>query len=245
MHIRPVDIGSDDDLAEVHAVDIAANNHGRPYATSWQLAEMKATLRTPSSTRQRELVAAERGGHVVGLGEFELPLTDNTHLAEIYVAVHPAQRQQGVGNALVAHLRAKAEAAGRRLASAWVPGRQLWNGAHLGDEDTGGARLAGEQFARRCGMTLRNTNVHRVLEMPVDETFLDRLAADSAAHHQGYRVVGFTGNCPDEHVEAYCRLKSAMITEAPMGDLEMDPEVWDETRLREEEAELVAMGRTR
>ena len=36
-----------------------------------------------------------------------------------------------------------------------------------------------------------------------------------------------------------------MVSEAPMGDVEMDPEVWDESRLREEEAELAGMRRTR
>ena len=77
-----------------------------------------------------------------------------------------------------------------------------------------------------------------MLELPVDEAFLDRLAAEAAPHHQGYRIVGFAGACPDEYVAAYCALKAAMLTEAPMGDLEMDPEVWDEARLREEEAEL-------
>ncbi|MDQ3416553.1 MAG: GNAT family N-acetyltransferase, partial [Actinomycetota bacterium] len=44
---------------------------------------------------------------------------------------------------------------------------------------------------------------------------------------------------------AYCALKEAMIAEVPLGDLQFEPECWDEQRLREAEAELIAMGRTR
>jgi len=240
VRIRPVDIGSDHDLERVHAVDVAANELGRPYATTWPLAEMTVTLRLPSSTRRRELFAAEDHGSLLGVGELELPLTDNPHLADVHVYVHPDHRRAGVGTALAAHLRDIADAAGRRLATTWLPGRQLWDGADPAAEEP-----AGERFARRCGMTLRNTNQHRVLELPVDEAVLDRLAAEAAPHHEGYRIVGFAGVCPDEYVAAYCALKAAMLSEAPMGDLEIDPEVWDEARLREEEAELDGMQRTR
>lgn len=240
MHIRPLDIDSDVDLARAHAADAAAKAPGRPYATTWSLPELTATLRTPQSTQARELVVAEHAGRTIGLGDLGLPLTDNLHLATMNVTVHPDHRRRGVGTALLGRLRAGAEAAGRRLATAWVPGQQLApDGAPLG------APPGSSAFAARCGLTERNTDVHRVLTLPVNPADLDRLAGRAAAYHHGYRLVAFTGACPAEHVDAYCRLKAAMITEAPMGDLEMDPEVWDEPRPREEEAELEAMQRTR
>jgi GNAT superfamily N-acetyltransferase len=239
VRIRPVDVGSDDELARFHAVDTAAHRVGRPYATVWTLPEFTVTVRSMSHTvRQLLVVAEEEDAHVVGAGLLELPLSDNTHLAELRVSVHPDHRRRGVGTALAASLRAEAEAAGRRLASAWIPGRQLWPGAPA---DEPGA----DRFAQRCGLTLRNTDVHRVLELPVDPAFLDRLAAAAAPHHRDYEISVFTGPCPDEYVDAYCRLKAAMVTEAPMGDVEMEPGKWDESRLREEEADLAGMRRTR
>ncbi len=241
MLIRPVDVFDDDDFARAHAVYAAADRHGRPSPTTWPLAEMKASYRTPSSAEDVRLYVAEDDGDALGVARLELPLTDNLHLAGLAVYVRPDRWRRGVGTALAAHLRTGAEAAGRRLAGAWIAGRQV----HPDGTPVDGPEPPGDAFARACGLTLRNTDLHRVLPLPVDEAVLDRLAADAAPHHADYRMVSFTARCPDEYVPAYCRLKSAMIAEAPMGDVEMDPEVWDERRLREEETELAAMGRTR
>ena len=240
MLIRSVDVSSDDDVARFHAVDAAASRHGRPYATCMPLAEMTAGFRAPSTTMRQVLLAAEDDGRFVGAATIELPLTDNTALGEVDLLVHPEARRRGVGTALAARVRTELERADRRLVSAWVPGDQLRpDGSCASEADIGAG------FARRWGLTLRNTDVHRVLELPVDETDLDRLATAAAAHHDGYRIVAFTGACPDEYVDAYCRLKTAMVTEAPMGEVEMEPERWDEPRLREEEARLADMRRTR
>ena len=240
MRIRPVDVSSDDDIARFHTVDVAASRHGRPYATCMPLAEMTAAFRARSISMRRVLLAIEEDGRFVGAARIELPLMDNASLGEVDLRVHPEARRRGVGTALAARVRVELEQADRSLVSAWVPGDQL-----RPDGSCSSVADLGAGFARRWGLTLRNTDVHRVLELPVDESDLDRLAADAAAHHAGYRIVAFTGACPDEHVDAYCRLKTAMIIEAPMGEVEMEPERWDEARLREEEAELADMRRTR
>ncbi len=241
MRIRLVDVASDDDFARAYDVYAAADRHGRPYPVTWPLDEVKATFRTPSSTQIDRMYVAEDGTEAVGVARLGLPLADNLHLAETTVYVRPDRWRRGIGTALAARLRAEAEAADRRLAGSWVPGRQVR--ADGGQADAAGP--PGEAFARACGLTERNTDLHRVLPLPVDDELLDRLAADAARHHADYRLVSFTGRCPDQYAAAYCRLKAAMLVEAPMGDSEMEPEVWDERRLREEEAELAAMRRTR
>jgi len=249
-------VWDDDDIARAHAVYAAADRQGRRYAVTWPLPEMTASLRTPSSTYDERLYVAEGGGEVLGTARLSLPLTDNLHLAEMAVHVRPDRRRRGVGTRLAAHLRAQAEQADRRLAGAWVAGRQLrpdgseldgseLDGSELDGSELDGPELSGDAFARACGLTLRNTDLHRVLSLPVDDELLDALAAEITPHHADYRLVSFTGPCPDEYVAAYCRLKAAMLTEAPMGDVEMDPEIWDERRLREEEDELAAMRRLR
>ena len=83
MRIRPVDVGSDDDLARYHQVYAAATRHGRPYATPVPLAELTALYRAPSTTVDRSLLVADAGGSIVGVARIELPLTDNLHLAEV------------------------------------------------------------------------------------------------------------------------------------------------------------------
>src|SRR5690606_6524998 len=43
---------------------------------------------------------------------------------------------------------------------------------------------------------------------------------------------------------AYAHLKGLLSVEAPMGELEFEPEKWDVQRLRDEEDEAAAQGRT-
>lgn len=103
----------------------------------------------------------------------------------------------------------------------------------------------GARFCAAIGLQERNTDVHRMLDLPVYPELLDSLAAEAAPHHAQYSLISWTDPCPDQHRAAYCALKEAMIAEAPLGDLQFEPECWDEQRLREAEAELIAMGRTR
>ncbi len=241
MRIRPVDVDSDDDLARQHEVYAAAEAYGRPYAAPHPFVEQAAWLRTPSSSSTTRMWVAEDAEVVLGVARLDLPLLDNLHLAEIKVHVRPDRWRRGIGTALVARLRSEAERADRRLATAWVSGSQLEpDGSPMDPEPS-----PGSAFSEACGLTERNTDVHRVLPLPVADELLDRLQAAAADHHRDYRLVSFTGPCPDEHVDAYSRLKAAMVAEAPMGDLDIEPEVWDERRLREEEDELAARRRSR
>lgn len=241
VQIRPVDPTSEDDPARYHAGYVLANEHGRRKPTTWTYPELVASLREPASSELRTLFVAEERDEVVGVAELELPLLDNLHLAFMYVGVPPERRRRGIGTALTSRLRQQAERGARRLASSWIPGAQL-------DQDgspVGGGVAPGEAFAGRWGLNQRNTDVHRVLALPVPADRLDSLAEQAAPHHDDYRIAGYVGPCPDEHVAAYCALKAAMVTEAPLGDLEIEPERWDEDRLREEERDLERMGRTR
>lgn len=239
MRITETDVDDDADFARFHRVYAAANSEGRPYAATWPLRELRAAYRSPSSAHQRRAYQGIVDGRVVAVGELELPLRDNTTLAELDCGVAPEHRRRGYGRAMARHLRAEALGQGRRLAGCWVFGGRL--------DDAGAltARSPGSHFCAAIGLSERNTDVHRVLDLPVTGDLLDRLAAEAAPHHACYELIGWRDPCPAEHVAAYCRLKEAMVAEAPTGDLELQPERWDERRVREVEAELVAMGRTR
>lgn len=179
------------------------------------------------------------GPDVLGVAEIELPLLDNTRLGNVAVYVPERLRRRRIGSALAEHVFRRLRAQDRRIANAYIVGPEI--GAA---RDPTGGPTAGEAFAARLGLTRRLVDVHRVLELPVVAERLQWLGAEAATRSAGYQLVHWVDRCPQEHVQAYCRLKAAMVAQAPMGDLEVEPEVWDETRLREEEAELTAMGRT-
>lgn len=239
VQIRRLDVDDDTDFELFHSVYEAANRAGRPYATTWPLVERRAAYRTPSSSNEQRAYLGSVGDRVVAVGELELPLTENVDHAELTCHVMPDRRRQGHGRAMARCLRAEALAAGRRLATAWVHGGVLDGSGQLEE------RSPGSHFCQAVGLQERNVDVHRVLDLPVPDQRLDRMAEAAAAHHQAYTIVSWTDPCPDVYVSAYCALKSVMNAEAPLGDLVLEPERWDEQRLRESEAELVAMGRTR
>lgn len=239
MRIGELDVFDDGDFARFYDVYAAANRAGREHADTWALLELRAAHRAPSAAVERRTWLGRVDGAVVAVGGVELPLMDNTDLVELDAAVAPGHRRRGYGRAMARHLCAEAHRTGRRLATCWVFGGMLDDAGQLVE------RSPGSHFCTALGLTERNTDVHRMLDLPVADELLTDLANEAAPHRQAYSLISWTDPCPDEHVAAYCALKEAMIAEAPLGDLELEPERWDEQRLREAEAELAAMGRTR
>jgi GNAT superfamily N-acetyltransferase len=175
-------------------------------------------------------------GAMVGLVQVELSQHDNTTLAVAEAHVLPEHRRKGFGTRLAAHAASQARDHGRTTWVAWVPGRDVDE-----PEDT---RTPGEHFATAHGMRLGQREVQRRLALPASIGHLERLAAQAAEQHRDYRLVSWVDRCPDEHVRAYCRLKAAMNTEAPSGELEVEHQHWDERRVRQEEERMRASGRT-
>jgi GNAT superfamily N-acetyltransferase len=237
VRIRELDPRDESAYDRFYAVYAAAESLGRPDATTYSRDEVRARLLSSGSTIRRRAFLGRVGDAVVAVGALELPLLDNTHLAELAVHVHPDQRRRGCGRAMAAHLRAEARAEGRRLASAWVHGGVLDSDGRLVE------RSAGSYFCSAVGLQERNVDVHRILGLPVADDRLTELAQLAAGAHQGYELVDWSGACPERHVPAYLSLKEAMLAEAPLGEVELEPERWTEKRLRESEAEIRAMGR--
>jgi hypothetical protein len=78
----------------------------------------------------------------------------------------------------------------------------------------------------------------------VDRARLARLRSDAEQAATGYELVCWTGRCPDDLVDGYAALVARMSTDAPLGDLAIEPERWDAQRVREREAVMRAQGRT-
>ena len=209
----------------------AGQSAGRidPYETSY--AEWVHAVGAASSAERFEAVGAFRDGACVGAAAIILPLLDNTQLAIFLVLVPPSQRRRGVGGALVEHLGSLARAEGRRT---WYAQVRLPAGA----EETADTR-----FATRHGFTLRNTQIRRQARLPLPAEQMAELEAYAAERADGYRVVSWSGACPQEYVEQYAYLRGLISTEAPSGDLNVEQSRWDVARQRENEERTTAQGR--
>lgn len=165
----------------------------------------------------------------------QLPLMDNTHLAYVDVHTHPDRRNRGYGTSMLEHLLSLAHEAGRRTVTA--------EAATPYDGAADGSGHPNADFLLHRGFTFALGDVMRVLGLPADDTLLRRLAADAAPHHGGYRIRQFTGPVPDDILEPFGALVGSLVTEAPTGELEREPEVMDAARIRADEEVFAASGR--
>ncbi len=188
-------------------------------------------LAAPGGSRRGTHRAAVAGGDgVVGALRLLLPVRDNTSVAHLDVAVHPAARRRGTGTALLAEGVRLARAAGRSTLVAEV--------LEAGPDAPGCA------FARAHGWTCGMRETRRDLVLPVDEARLSALEAEATAASAGYEVVTWRDRTPDALLEDRALLSTRMSTDAPSGDVPVGAEVWDGARVREQEAGTLARGRT-
>lgn len=236
MEIRPLDPHDETALAAWHAVYEAADVFERPHAAPWRLPEMRADLTQPRVGESFAPWAGLVGDQIVCCGLVVLPLKDNLELAFLRLWTPPAHRRRGYGSAMLDWLTAEAAAAGRTSfgAEAHVPFEARVDGVGHADAD----------FGYKRGWTFDLCDIVRVLPLPVDQARLDRLAAESAPHHEGYTLLQFVNHVPDDLLAAFGELVGSLMVEAPQGELTFEAEVFDEERLRSDEASTIAAGRT-
>jgi hypothetical protein len=70
----------------------------------------------------------------------------------------------------------------------------------------------------------------------------DALAA-SAPLPEGYRILTYDTVCPEEHVESFGRLLGKLMSEVPLGDLDIEASEWSPERVRAAEQRMVDIGR--
>ncbi len=236
VEVDPSDPASFDPYYETYAAASKAGPAG-DYATIWQLEEARVALADPDERRFRIAWSGWVDGAVAANGWLEGSTVDNTDLARLLVCCHPDHRGRGYAAAMLAHVEEEARARDRSRVLADI----VWSysgGAH----GEGSADLA---WARRHGYEVGLVDVQRRLALPVGDAVLDGLAAEAAAHHEGYELRSFTGPVPDDLVEGWVALESTLTTEAPMGDIERDAETADVAALRAQEAMLAKQGRVK
>ena len=236
MEIVQVDPRDDAALGAWHATYFLAESHGRPFASPYFLEEVRAVAASARLATERWLLSGLMDGQVVSTAEAILPLKDNLTKADLRVHTHPDHRRRGHATAMLDHVEQRVVAAGRRIAATMVDFAY-----EAGPE---GAGDPGVELLRSRGYTLEVGEVQRTLRLPAPLELLDGLAAEAARHHEGYTLRSWVDRCPDELVASYGKLLGKLVLEAPSGGLEVEEEVYDEERIREQEATMRVGGRT-
>jgi GNAT superfamily N-acetyltransferase len=87
--------------------------------------------------------------------------------------------------------------------------------------------------------------VRRELRLPLKPDHERALTDNPKAKPPGYTMRTFVDRWPDELIEDRCELGRRMSTDVPMGEQELDEEVWDEARVRLIEAAFAAQNRAK
>ncbi|WP_194420441.1 GNAT family N-acetyltransferase [Microbacterium abyssi] len=201
----------------------------------WTRDESRHELRQQTDTVERRAYLALFDGEVVASARLALPLRDNLRTASLGVHVAPQRRRRGTGTAVLSAIEAAARDAGRSI----LKSSASWPYA-AGDD---GAGIPGREFARRHGYTLALGDVQSRLRLPIDADLLDGLEAEAAARSAAYRLRSWIGSAPSDVVHGWAELDAAVETEAPVGDLDIEPSAVDVAEIRANEALLAQQNR--
>jgi GNAT superfamily N-acetyltransferase len=224
VEIGEIDPHDEGQLQAYWSVGHEANLYERPYSTFWSLRAAGVALRGSDPTwRLLPIVARLPDGEIVGVTQVVMPQLDNTHLVLTRPAVLPAYRRNGIGSALLDAVLGLTRREGRTTIVIDA------------DRALGATTSPGWDFLTHRGFTPGQHDVHRVLDLPIDESRLASCRADASPHHTDYRLVQCSDDLPDRWVDGFCRLQEAFNAEAPLGELEFEPEAWNEERLHHNE----------
>lgn len=174
----------------------------------------------PPTFRSHLRLGRDEDGTPVAAMRHWLGDADNTDLDEVSLKVHPAFRRRGFGRAALEDLRSVAKTEGRTRLLAQVTGPM-------------DAASPGDAFASAVGARLVLPEVTRLLDLASsDQQRLGELRADALEHAEGYRLVQWVGDVPEDLLDGFARLRSQLMLEVPMGDLDWQPEVFDADRIR-------------
>jgi GNAT superfamily N-acetyltransferase len=234
MWVGEMDASNADELRPWWEAAREGDAYGRPYAAFWSLKAATVALGPGNTVMEQHPLVAREGDEVLGTNQVMLPLLDNTHVAFMSPIVRPGFRRQGVGTAL---LNAGLELVRSRGRSSVIVE------VHRPIAGDGPAETPGTQLLAKHGFAEASRDLHRVLDLPVAEGLLAELEAESAPFHDGYTFAAIGSRVPEELMDGYCALNVAFNDEAPLGDLDLEREVWTEERVRETEKRFARQGR--
>lgn len=207
----------------------AANAYrpGRPWPL-WQ--QSRVALPAPNPERGVTVIGAIDGREMVGAGLLVRPLKENLHTAMAFAYVRPDRTREGIGRRIAEELEVVAAGDGRTT---------LQSEAYL---PPGGSGTAPEAFARAMGYDVASRE--SIKELAIAD-YLERRAGlvERAPVPDGYRVLTFDTVCPEEHLDSFGRLLGMLMSEVPLGELDLAASEWTPERIREAEQRQVEIGR--
>ncbi len=201
---------------------------------------------TSTEYTTREFWIGRVDGDIVARGIAHLSLQDNREQSEIWLAVDPRRRRQGLGTRLLARMEADLAAAGRTQLRSYnevaaADCLRQRRGAHLAAGSGSGSlprALPGIAFLTRRGFELRQVERCSVAETSTAAQI------DIGALAPGYAIATWSGATPEEHLRGMADLHRRMSTDTPGAAELMEEETWDAERVRQLDAERIAAGET-
>jgi GNAT superfamily N-acetyltransferase len=186
-------------------------------------------------------LAAEVGddaGTPVVLGELGLPMLDNVDNALVKVSTRPVFRERGYGTAMLHHLTTRARVHDRtRLIG------EIGEPMPLGEAGYASPTPPGVLFATNVGARPVTSEVRRLLRIgELDDAELSRLKDDAIARSTDYSLIQWEGSATTEQLDDLVVLLSRLSIDAPLEELDWEPEQWSPERYRERERRVVASG---
>ncbi|WP_165355033.1 GNAT family N-acetyltransferase [Nocardioides oleivorans] len=198
---------------------------GTPWP-AWETSRVALPADNPE--RGVTLIGAIDGREMVGAAILIRPLEENLHTATAIVYVRPDRTREGIGRRLAEELEVVAAGDGRTT---------LQSEAYLPPDGSGGAS---EAFA--SAMSYAVASRESIKELALEDYATRRPDLDVPVP-EGYRVVTFDTVCPEEHLESYGRLLGMLLSEVPLGDLDLEDSAWTPERVRAAESRLTGIGR--
>lgn len=185
---------------------------------------------------------------LLGSVEFTLPTSDNRHLLDdLWLQVRGDARRAGIGTALWREAFRIAGEQGRDTIVAWsqhVPATDPSAEVVTPSAGAGFLPLDGaSRFALSLGLGLAQVERQSRLLLPVDPHRLAELRAEAETFAlPGYEVISWIGQVPQEHLDHVAAMNELLSTDAPIGDVNWQPEHWDGERVRLNDERLHRTG---
>ncbi|RAN97780.1 hypothetical protein GAR05_03306 [Micromonospora saelicesensis] len=222
---------------EAYRIGVAVNEADLPDLPPFCRRRFDALFHTPLPGTRTLWALARLDGVPAGFLQLDLPQLDNTDNATVELKVRPELRRRGVGRALHEY--------GVRLLR--EHGRKRVVGLTVSALPGGPARnVAGAAFAASTGAQAALVEVRRRLEIAeIDRVALRAALVEAQPRAEGYRSVCWQGATPEEYLTDIAYLDGRLMMDAPLGDMQWEPEQVDAERIRGTDRALEAKGRRR
>lgn len=215
MTVRPLDFGSDDEMARMYHLGVAVRTHQRPHVHPATLREVVSAMRYVDPGEDSLVIGSFDGDTLIAMATVWIPLDANLDTVWAQIDVHPDHCRRGHGRMLVA---ATADQARQRGRTRIIVETITASGS--------GPDHPYHRFAAALGFRPGLPAVIRRLELPIDSGRLDALAAQATEVAGDRYDVQAVEEVPESLISSLCDCMNRVGSQAPTGDI-----AWEEERL--------------